>query len=121
MNRIRLTEAAKAIGVSAGSLRKAHQDGRLVIWRVAGKDWTTMEEIDRMFERCPAPRKERVFGSGQPAQTAQQSGLSETADTSEALAAALMTAKKLKDGSRNTSRRSAEKSASTVVTLQQSR
>jgi hypothetical protein len=46
---IRLTEAAKRIGVSVGALRTERDRGRLVIWRVAGRDWVSLEEVDRLL------------------------------------------------------------------------
>jgi hypothetical protein len=46
---IRLTEAAKLIGVSVGALRTERDRGRLVIWRVAGRDWVSLEEVDRLL------------------------------------------------------------------------
>jgi hypothetical protein len=47
--RMRLTEAAKRIGVSVGALRTERDRGRLIIWRVAGRDWVSLDEVDRLF------------------------------------------------------------------------
>jgi hypothetical protein len=46
--RMRLTEVAKLIGVSVGALRTERDRGRLVIWRVAGRDWVSLEEVGRL-------------------------------------------------------------------------
>jgi hypothetical protein len=108
---LRLAEAAELRGLTVASLRTEAKRGRLTIWRVAGKDWTSLAEIDRMFERCRVPAKAPDSGSVQPDATnpapssRTPDGSSRTADASLALAAALATAKRLKDGSPPTSQR----------------
>lgn len=39
-------------GMSAASLRLERDRGRLVVERIAGKDFTTLAEIDAMRDRC---------------------------------------------------------------------
>lgn len=39
-------------GVKASSLRREAANGRLVIWRIAGKDFTTLAAIRDMIELC---------------------------------------------------------------------
>lgn len=51
--RMRLTEAAKLVGVSVGALRTERDRGRLVIWRIAGRDWVSLEEVDRLLQAVP--------------------------------------------------------------------
>lgn len=122
-NKIRLTEAAEIVGVSVGSLRKERDKGRLVIWRVAGKDWTSLEEIERMFDQCQNKKKAQGSGSSQhtPTSTATNtklSGSSETsADTQRALDAALATVRGLRKSSRNTSSPSISQTGAEVVPL----
>src|SRR5271163_1257404 len=49
---MRLADAAALFGLTASGLRTEARRGNLVISRVAGKDWVTKAEIERMFERC---------------------------------------------------------------------
>jgi len=119
--RIRLTEAAKIVGVSVKALRTERDRGRLVIWRLAGKDWTSLSEIDRMFELCHAPAKEPGFGSDQNAKTSAKnnppSGSLETETILKARNAALATVRALREGLPNISQQNTRQNAETVVTL----
>ena len=123
--RIRLTEAAKIIGVHPKSLRSERDKGRLVIWRVAGKDWTSLAEIDRMFELCHAPPKAPVYGCAQNAKHQEknnpQPGLLETEIIQKAQAAALETVRRLKQGLPTTSKINTRQNAETADILQLSR
>jgi hypothetical protein len=74
---IRLAEAAGKRGLTVSSLRTEARRGRLTVWRVAGKDWTSLAEIDRMFEKCRVPPKEPIYGLGQLA-AMDSAGSSET-------------------------------------------
>ena len=58
-----LAVAAERFGLTAGALRAETRRGRLVIWRVAGKDRTTAAEIQEMFRRCRVPPEAPAFGS----------------------------------------------------------
>src|SRR5215831_4565756 len=53
---LRLDAAAKIAfpdgGMTAAGLRREWKRGRLVIERVAGKDFTTLNHIERMREQC---------------------------------------------------------------------
>lgn len=104
---LRLAVAGEAFGLTVGALRVEAAKGRLVIWRVAGKDWTSLDEIEKMFDRCRIEPKERVSGVDQPDRGARLSDSSRTADTSAALAAARLTLARLKESSRNISPKSA--------------
>jgi hypothetical protein len=49
--------------MTASGLRREAARGRLVVERIAGKDYTTLASIQRMRELCRVPQKEPVFGS----------------------------------------------------------
>ena len=53
---LRLKDAARigfpVGGMTATALRGEAQRGRLLIWRIAGKDFTSLAEIRKMLERC---------------------------------------------------------------------
>src|ERR1700752_5213571 len=104
MTKIRLAEAAERSGLTVTALRKEAARGRLKIYRVANKDFTTLEEIDRIFEQCQIPPKEPASGSGQLLREMEKSfnklaGSSSTMDDTLARAALLQRVKRLKDGS----------------------
>src|SRR5690348_11126010 len=65
---LRLDAAAKVAfpdgSMTASGLRREAQRGRLVIERVAGKDYTTLAAIKDMRERCRVAPKVRAYGSG---------------------------------------------------------
>jgi len=65
MTKIRLAEAAERSGLTVSALRKEVARGRLKIFRVANKDYTSLEEIERMFEQCQIQPKEPASGYGQ--------------------------------------------------------
>src|SRR5271169_4623472 len=75
-------------------LRREASRGRLVIERTAGKDYTTLADIQRMRELCRVEQKAPDYGSGERnvIPTANlptvRSGLSKTASTEKALDAA---------------------------------
>ena len=64
---LRLAEAAAIAfpdgSMSASGLRLEADRGRLVIYRVAGKNYTTLANIKRMIDRCPRERRVRGCGS----------------------------------------------------------
>jgi hypothetical protein len=104
MSKIRLAEAAKRYGLTVASLRKEAARGRLKIFRVANKDYTTLEEIDRMFEQCQIPPKEPACGYGQQLREMEKSynklaGSSSTEADTLARDALLARVAKLKRGS----------------------
>lgn len=95
-DRVRLAAAGAHFGLTVGSLRAEAKRGRLVIWRVAGKDFTSLEEVDKMFDLCRVEPKERVYGSDPPGRDTRLSGSSRTPDTSAALAAARLKLARMK-------------------------
>ena len=85
-------------GMNAAGLRREAKRGRLVIERVAGKDYTTFNHIERMRQLCHVKPNLPACGSGRRAETQAErsltlpSGLSSMEVASMALDAALMTA-----------------------------
>jgi hypothetical protein len=85
---LRLAVAAKVAfpdgSMSASGLRREAHRGRLVVERIAGKDYTTLANIERMRELCRVQAKAPGCGSGQlagkiGASSPTLSGLSSTA------------------------------------------
>lgn len=56
--------AFPAGGMTVNGLRTEAARGRLSIGRVAGKDFTTLADIERMIERCRLDESLRASGSG---------------------------------------------------------
>src|SRR5271156_1520972 len=88
----RLGVVAAQFGLTAAALRTEAKRGRLVISRVAGKDWTSVAEVQRMFGLCRVTPEALTYGSDQPASATMESipqyGSSEMAPASVALASA---------------------------------
>jgi len=63
--------------VKGSSLRREHKKGRLAIYRVAGKDCTTLADVERMKELCRIQEKA-------PASTSSELGETRAADSSNA-------------------------------------
>jgi hypothetical protein len=75
--------------MTASGLRREAGKGRLVIERIAGKDYTTVNEIEKMRVLCRLVQKARVSGfAGSAAVSAEpHDGSSETEAISKAQAA----------------------------------
>jgi hypothetical protein len=118
---IRLSAAAEKFGVKVEALRRARDAGKLETYRFAGKDWTTLAAVERMFELCRVERKAPTCGSGPPGAkeeaSAPPSGSSETGDGKSAQAALSLTIEKLKSGLRATSSESAKRRGASVISL----
>src|SRR6516162_3209971 len=56
--------------MTASGLRRESARGRLTIERIAGKDFTTLAEIERMRELCRVQRRVQDCGSAPPAEEA---------------------------------------------------
>ena len=97
--------------MTASGLRRESARGRLVIERIAGKDYTTLT-IERMRDLCRVEVKDRDFGCARPNTTGKVTspttpfGISKTANTERARDAALMIVETLKKPSLTTSRAS---------------
>jgi hypothetical protein len=91
--------------MTASGLRREHKRGHLIIERTAGKDYTTLADIERMRALCREGDTRRVSGSERPSMTGMenlptvQSGSSRTASTAKALDAAKMIVQALKEPS----------------------
>ena len=59
--------------MTASGLRRESARGRLVVERIAGKDYTTLANIDRMRELCRVQAKVPDCGSVPPAAEAVES------------------------------------------------
>ncbi|MGA8990133.1 MAG: hypothetical protein WB500_07095 [Rhodoplanes sp.] len=110
--------------MGASGLRREGQRGRLVIERIAGKDFTTLRHIEEMREKCRDPQKAQGFGSNPKSATraasssAAQPGSSATDRVRSARAALDKTAKGLSECSQSTSPASTRSPASgTVIPL----
>lgn len=53
-------------GMTASGLRREAARGTLVIERIAGKDYTTLQAIEEMRKLCRVQQKARDCGSNQP-------------------------------------------------------
>ena len=96
--------AFPAGGMTVSGLRREAARGRLQIMRIAGKDFTTLQDIEEMKSRCRAPANPQDYGCVPEAGTAPQHTLSSTAENSSALDAALTLCRRLKQRSPNTTR-----------------
>ena len=116
---LRLAEAAAVCGLKISALRTEARKGRLMVSRIAGKDHTTLADIERMFELCRVIQKEPGCGSDQlAAMQTERSSKPPTSSRTErdklALDAALMHARKLKEGSPTTSPANTRQAAANV-------
>ncbi len=99
---IRLKEAARLAfpdgTMKESGLRREAARGRLVIERIAGKDYTTLRAIERMRQLCRVDPKAPTSSLGQqdPPRSNEQSGSSKTEELNKALDAALLTIEELK-------------------------
>jgi hypothetical protein len=99
---LRLGVVAAQFGLTAAALRTEAKRGRLVISRVAGKDWTSVAEVQRMFGLCRSAPKESGFSFDRPEATKSRLGLSETAQSRSARDSLSLTLSRLKDSSPTT-------------------
>src|SRR3984957_21141138 len=98
----RLGVVAAQFGLTAAALRTEAKRGRLVISRVAGKDWTSVAEVQRMFGLCRVSQKESDSGFG-PAEAAKEPrSSSETAQSRSAQDALSLSLARLRKSSPTT-------------------
>ncbi len=95
---IKLKDAAEEFGLTVCTLRAEASRGRLAIYRIGKRDYTTRNDIRDMVEQCRVDQKGHGFTLIRPA----SNGSSETDRASSALAAARETAMRLRNTSRNT-------------------
>ncbi|WP_281801549.1 hypothetical protein [Methylocystis echinoides] len=118
---LRLGEAADLIGVSIKTLRREATRGRLRTWRVGNKDFTSLDEIERMKDTCQQSKKESTSGSSRRESTKdtkkRASGSSRTVEEISAQDALKAKLEKLTDASQTTSPRSGKSRGSNVIFL----
>ncbi len=95
---ITLRDAGQHFGFSVYTLRTEAERGRLAIYKIGKRLYTTPADIKEMVRQCRVDQKAPDFTLIRNA----RSGLSETERASSALAAANETALRLKNSSRNT-------------------
>jgi hypothetical protein len=95
---ITLADAAKHFGFSVYTLRTEADRGRLVIYKIGKRYYTTPADVKDMVQQCRVDQKVPDYTSIRAA----VSGSSEMQRVSSALDAARETALKLKNSSRNT-------------------
>jgi hypothetical protein len=95
---VTLKDAAKHFGLSVYTLRTEAKDGRLAVYKIGKRYYTTPADIKDMVNLCRVDQKVRDFTSIRSV----ISGPSETERTSSALAAANESALRLKNSSKNT-------------------
>jgi hypothetical protein len=87
--------------ITAKALQREARRGRLVIERIAGKDFTTLEAIERMRELCRVQPNPQGF-TFESAPDESPGGSSSTADVRSALASAQMARLRLRKPSHAT-------------------
>lgn len=112
--------------MTAAGLRKERQRGRLVVERIAGKDYTTLAFIEEMRKRCRLEAEGRASTCGAPGRMVQDatplSGPSVTEATERARAALHMILQEPSEPLAATSRPSTPRpSAKATVTPTKSR
>jgi hypothetical protein len=95
---ITLKDAAEHFGFSVYTLRTEADRGRLAIYKIGKRFYTTPADIKEMVNQCRVEQKGRDFTLIRSASNSS----SETDRASSALAAANETALRLKNSSRNT-------------------
>lgn len=95
---ITLKDAAQHFGFTVWTLRAEADRGRLTIYKIGKRYYTTPADVKEMVQKCRVEQKGHGFTSTRNA----SSSLSETERVSSALAAANESALKLKNSSRNT-------------------
>lgn len=95
---ITLRDAAQHFGFTIWTLRAEADRGRLTIYKIGKRYYTTPGDVKEMIQRCRVDQKGRDFTLIRSA----NSSPSETERVSSALAAAKETALRLKNSSKNT-------------------
>lgn len=95
---ITLKDAAAYFGFSVWTLKAEAERGKLTIYKIGKRFYTTPADVKEMVRLCRVGQKDQGFISIQGV----SSTLSETDRASSALAAANETALRLKNSSRNT-------------------
>jgi hypothetical protein len=110
--------------MTVSGLRRERDHGRLAVFKIAGKDFTTLADIGRMMELCRSEAKGPDCGlsQGDRSETSAPCGSSATAQTNTALALARAKVSKLKERSPTTSSPTqASRDRATVIPLKSDR
>ena len=106
---LRLIDALKIAfphgGMTVSGLRRERDRGRLVMFKIAGKEFTTLGDIARLMQLCRNEAKVQDYGFNPDvrSETSVPSGSSATDQPSAALALARRKLSKLKEHSPTTS------------------
>jgi hypothetical protein len=103
-----------SMGVSG--LRREGQQGRLSIWRIAGKDYTTKRALREMRGQCVLS-SHHDSNYGAPEKAVTRSGSSKIVNARSARALAKASAAKLRSRSRNTSSAIGDQASATVIPI----
>lgn len=117
--KVRLIKGSEAFGYPVSALRTEARKGRLDLIRVAGKDYVTLEAVERMEKSCRKSAKVPACISG-TSKDMNQSTSSSTVPNNTALAAALINCEKLRKGLLHTSTKITGQTPSNVVSLKSS-
>jgi hypothetical protein len=110
-------------GMTVSGLRKERDRKRLVVEKIAGKEFTTLRNIERMREQCRAPQKVLASGSNPKSETLKESSSGgprssfETERAKSARAALEQTAKGLSKPSPSTSPKNTQSRGTANVIL----
>jgi hypothetical protein len=102
--------------MSASGLRREAKHGRLKIWRIAGKDYTTKQALKEMRGQCVLSNP-RDLNCGQPEKAATPCGSSKTGSAKSAQALAKASAARLRSRSRNTLSKIDNHPSATVIPI----
>src|SRR5271155_4418965 len=87
---LRLADAAKIAfpmgGMTVAGLRRERDRNRLVVEKIAGKEFTTLAYIERMRELCRDEARELDFSLRQPAATQAETSPTKRPGSSETMA-----------------------------------
>ena len=102
--------------MSASGLRSEAAHGRLRIWRIAGKDYTTKAALREMKNQCVLSNR-HASSCAAPAEAAAPYGSSRTASAKSAQALAKASAQRLRSRSRTTSPELDNPPSATVIPI----
>jgi hypothetical protein len=116
---LRLRDAARLAfpdgSMTESGLRRERDRGRLVVWLVANKEYTTLSSIREMLDQCRVHPSQRACASKAPPRDAPPSGTSSTDESDSPLAAARATLAALKGNSPSISRSNTRRRAANVL------
>lgn len=118
---LRLAEAARLAfpdgSMTESGLRRERDRGRLTVWRVANKEYTTLSAIRGMLDQCRVTPSPPACASKEPPKDDPLSGTSSMEESASPLDAARATLAALKEPSPPISRNGTSPSAANVLHL----